>query len=354
MAEKEDGVMAVTMQDLADRLNISKSVVSRALSDQAGVSAETRRRVLNVAEEMGYRLNSSARALATRRTGNVAVLMRRGDLVDVNFWGRIVHGIEQALAEHHYTMMLSGLEDDVANQGVLPTALAEAKVDGSILVGLISPARIATILEVGRPVVLVDNVEPTARSSTVMADNYRAMRTATEHLLHLGHRRIGFAGDLAFAPSFADRYRGYADALRDGGIAAEEMPAATAPTDHAGLHEVNVGQLCALLSTPQAATAWICANDPIAFRLLALAGSAGMRIPDDISVVGCDDVPHASWTQPPLTTLHIPKELLGQRAVDILLRLLRNPSSPPEILLVGTRLVTRASTAAPRMSGTAP
>jgi len=191
------------------------------------------------------------------------------------------------------------------------------------------------------PLVLVNSRRPGTPAHWVMGDSRQGARLATEYLLDLGHRHIGFIGGPRQGQSARLRLRGYLEALRSVGITPD--PALVLPGE--GRAENGRRGLRRLLASRAPATAVVCYNDLTAFGVLAEARAAGLRVPDDLSVVGFDNLPFSELTAPPLTTIEQPKEALGQRAVELVLHLRRG--EPVEDVVLGCTLVERDSCAPP-------
>ncbi|WP_168735919.1 LacI family DNA-binding transcriptional regulator [Cohnella fermenti] len=351
----------ITMQDIADTLGISKSLVSRALGNDGKISERTKEQVRLTALELGYPLNSSLAAVPSSRTGNIAVLMPRSHLKDGEFWGHVVSGAEEALHRASFSLVLAGVEGDDSPAEGMPSCITDRKVDGAIFMGRVSAGVIAEVLASGIPVVLADVRTAGLKLDHVLADNFRGGGEAALHLLEKGHRRLLFAGDPAFSFSFAERKRGALQAVRDFGdgasasaLASEsaaESASASAfieaiPSELEGGYKLVV-PIAALEEALQrtGATAVVCANDSVAFSVIENLQALGLRCPEDVSVVGFDNVERCEWVTPKLTSVDAGKTTIGRRAVELLLRRMNDSETRPETRLVATELVERQSVA---------
>src|SRR5829696_1415566 len=338
----------VTTHDVAERAGVSQPTVSLVLgrNPRARIAAGTRERVLRAAAELGYRGNLLARGLSTRRSytlGFVVPDLRNPFHMDV------VAGAERVAAEAGYALLIC--ESGAGGPGARLEALHARLIDGVI----IDAAEAAALDEraLGElNVVLVD--EPSARWPAVASDALGAGRTAAEHLLALGHRRVAFIGPASESPAQRLRERGFAQALRGAGVSIESALLRRAPGTAAGGHEA----MRALLALGARPTAVFCANDLVAVGALKACLKGGVRVPADCSIVGCDDVELARLVTPELTTVSVPARELGARAARLLLQRIARRDDAPGDAAAGARavnprplpvrLVVRGTTAAPR------
>ncbi len=334
------------MQHIADKLGISKSLVSRALSNDAQISDRTKEQVRLTAIELGYPINSSAAIVPSSRTGNVAVLMPRSHLKDAEFWGKVIGGAEEELHRSAFSLVLGGIATDEPVKDGLPSCITDRRVDGAVIMGRVPVGYIAEVMATGIPVVLADVMADSLKLDHVLADNFRGGCEAASFLLEQGHRKLLFAGDSDFSFSFEERKRGAERA-----VAQFESTEGKAPTltfvdsillegDKLALPEVEFSA-----ALKGGVTAIVCANDSIAFSALEQIAALGLSCPQDISVVGFDNVERCEWTAPSLTSVDADKETIGRRAVELLLRRMERPDARPETLYLATELIKRNSVA---------
>lgn len=356
----------VTMQHIADCCGVSKFVVSKALSGKGGVSEATKQKVLLAASQLGYFTQQKAPAKSARADAaaaapsgakrSVLVLMPniRFQTKDSAYWGKILNGISETLEQKGIGMII------VSEQSIdqLQHVLNLSGIMGFIGVGEISSSLLLEVHRLGMPMVLVDHEDPLIPADTVFVNNCDSMMRLTKHLIALGHGRICFVGDIRFSRSFYDRWLGVRAAL-------EERETAL-PAPHAALEERKAGlpapsdgilhleglsgfkpQILSWLSERQAGarlpSAFVCGNDAIAIEMLQALDEQGIRVPDEVSVTGFDNVDDAVRTMPQLTTVHVPKETLGRRAVELLMERIHGKRSPAEKLLIGGELMLRDS-----------
>lgn len=334
------------MQHIADQLGISKSLVSRALANDAQVSDKTKEQVRLTAIELGYPINSSAAIVPSSRTGNVAVLMPRSHLKDAEFWGKVIGGAEEELHRSAFSLVLGGIATDESVKSSLPSCITDRRVDGAIIMGRVPAGYIAEVMTTGIPVVLADVMAGALKLDHVLADNFRGGCEAATFLLEQGHRKLLFAGDPGFSFSFAERKRGAERA-----VAQFEPPDGTVPSLifvssillEGDKLTLPVEEFSAALEG--GVTAIVCANDTIAFSALERIAALGLRCPQDVSIVGFDNVERCEWIDPSLTSVDADKDTIGRRAVELLLRRMERPDARPETLYLATELVKRNSVA---------
>jgi LacI family transcriptional regulator len=303
----------------------------------ARVAAETRERVLRAAEELGYRPNVVARSLVRRRSYAIGLVVP--DLAN-QFFAHVVSGAERVAVDEGYAVLLCEQRETGIDRHL--DALRARQVDGVIL-DAAGAASIPEELLDGINVALID--QPSQRWPGVASDAEGAGRAAAEHLLALGHRRIAFVGPSADVHSFRMRERGFAKARRERAVPLETELLRRAPATVAGGHAA----MRALLAQPVPPTAGFFANDLLALGAYKACAQAGVSIPADVSIVGCDDIEFAQLVTPELTTVAVPARELGARAARLLLRAIDGDPMPPsqQARPLPVRLVVRGSTAAP-------
>jgi LacI family transcriptional regulator len=328
-----------TIYDVARLAGVSTATVSRALNGTGTIAPATRATIEAAVAQLGYRPNTIARSLVTRSTQTIAVLLP--DITNP-FYAELVRGVQQLALERDYTMLLCMTEGDPAQEETYLHVLRAKQVDGALVDGLVlPPARIARFVREGFPIVCLDRDVDSAAVPLVQVDNRQGARIATEHLLALGHRSIAHVRG---APTgIADeREGGYRDALAAVGISPDpRLVVAGDFTEEGGFHAAQ-----RLLAAGVAFTAVFAANDLSAIGVLNALAQAGRPVPGAVSVVGFDDVRLASFTFPPLTTVHQPAAEIAQRATELLLDLVRGEQVAQRKHLFEPQLVVRDSTAA--------
>jgi DNA-binding LacI/PurR family transcriptional regulator len=305
--------VATTIRDVAKAAGVSTSTVSRALSRPDIVDAATRDRVLRVAEHLGYHPNRAARGLITGRTGNLGLILP--DLANP-FFPSVVKGIQQQAGQADYQVFVADTDEDPTAELGLVRTLAK-QVDGIILCSprmkpaeLREAASLATIVMVNRRA---------GSLPAVAIDNGDGARQAVDHLVGLGHQRIGFVAGPRSSWSSRERLRGLRSSVDSAGVELAEL-GSFAPTFDGGRAAVDSVVTAGV-------TAVVAYNDLVALGLCSALRDRGVDVPRELSIVGFDDIPMSAMVQPALTTVAIPKEQAGREAVDLLLHLLTDPSA---------------------------
>ena len=299
----------ITSHDVAARAGVSQSTVSLVLSGspRARIADATRARVIEAARDLGYRPNLLARGLVQRRSFALGIVV--SDL-DNPFFTEVVSGAERVAADAGYGVLLGDAREIPAGEHV--QRLRERQVDGVILAGVAMEALPPGALA-GANVVVVD--EPSAVHPGVESDATGAGRLGARHLLDLGHRNLAFIGPASASHAFRMRERGFVAELREAGVALPSARLRRARPSVAGGEKA----MRALLREDDGTTAVFCANDLTALGALKAAAAAGLSVPRDLSVVGCDDIEMARYVTPELTTVRVPARGLGARAARLLL-----------------------------------
>jgi LacI family transcriptional regulator len=336
----------VTIEDVARESNASVSTVSLVLRNKPGIGAETRRRVLEAAQALGYRRQAPAPARAPG-TRNIGLILRaRARSRDVGppvvnpFYSWVVSGIDAAAQQARLNLLYASIAVDDDNQPLdLPRHLLDQELDGVLLVGAFTDAAIADLVGVhARPVVLVDAPARPHQYDAVVSDNEGGAYTAVTHLIQQGHRSIALAGPCPTAdPNFNERREGYNRALRDHGLAGYSI--AQGETTDAAADAATA----ALLRQYPDITAIFGCNDSFALSALRALRLLGRRVPDDVSVIGFDDIERSGQTTPSLTTMAVDKVSMGRLAVQMLLFRLAWPDAAPTLTILQPRLVERQS-----------
>ncbi|MGW0082293.1 LacI family DNA-binding transcriptional regulator [Streptomyces sp. NPDC003393] len=329
----------VTIRDVAARAGVSVATVSKVLNERHGVAASTLERVRTVIEELGYESSLVARSLRNHRTHVIGVLVWAIE----PYSAELLKGAARAIKGTGYELVVYS----TGGEGGGHTGWERrylSRLSGTLIDGAVLVTPTVSTDEIGSPVVAVDPHVGADSAPIVAADNFHGARTAVEHLLALGHRRIGFLGrpprDLESA---RQRELGYRRALEDAGVAFDP-----ALVQVAGYGENESAEAAGrLLRLDDRPTAIFAANDVSAISTMEVAMTLGMRVPDDLSVIGFDNVPESTMVRPALTTIEQPLQLMGQRAVEMLLELLEGRTPDPLRLRLPTRLVERASCAPP-------
>ncbi|MGC2657311.1 MAG: LacI family DNA-binding transcriptional regulator [Bryobacteraceae bacterium] len=331
----------VSIKDIARSLGISHSTVSRALRDSPLVRAETVSEIKAKAYSMGYRPSAVARSLVTRETRTIGVVVTT---IADPFHGEVVTGIEESAAAAGYSVILASSHRDPEREIGVVRALQERRVDGILVASSrVGDLYLSLMTEMRVPIVLINNQHDGGPVYSVSVDNERAARQAVQHLLDLGHTRIAYLGDRFGSHSNAERLSGYQSALNAAGIAFDSLLVAEGDSSPEG----SVPGVQALLGQNPRPTALFCYNDMSSLAALRVAAELGLSVPDDLSIVGFDDLFFAPYLQPPLTTIHQPRREMGREATAVLMALLQGKTVNSQRIAVEGKLIVRGSTAPP-------
>ena len=322
----------VTMKDIADRLNLSINAVSLALNDKTGVGEETKRLILNTAEEMGY-LDQSVKYMQNYSNKNICVLLKNRFFRDFRFYGRVLLGIEEEAKKAGYDVFFSSFETED-----IPTCVESRKVAGIIAVGKIGDSFLRRLKET------VD---------CLMSDNKLGSYRMASYLYKKGFRKIGYVGDLSYSPSTRERFYGYQEAIQNCfglGITSESIEyiqkySILTEIEDMVIHQNKENLYKKFMEIPEKPDALICSNDELAILLMKVLQEHGYMVPEDVAIAGFDDIEPAKMVTPSLTTVHVKRKLMGQNVTKRLLYRIANPKAPIEKVIMGVDIVERGSTA---------
>lgn len=328
----------VTIEDVAARAGVSIATVSRVVNARYGVSASTIERVQGVIDELGYESSLIARSLRSQRTNVVGILVSGIE----PFSAELLKGAARGLRGTGFELVVysGGMSGREGWERRYLSRLGGTLTDGIILV---TPT--VTEVTVSHPLVAVDpHVGAGSELPTIMAQNFEGARVATEHLLALGHRRIGFLSGRPDLESAREREAGYRAALAAGGVGFDPDLVRVGGFTEEGA----IGPAHEMLAGVDRPTAVFASNDLSAIAVLRAADDLGLAVPDDLSVVGFDNIPESALTDPPLTTVDQSIQAQGEEAVRLLIELIEHPDRhsdhPPAHLTLPAHLVVRRST----------
>jgi LacI family transcriptional regulator len=331
-----------TIIDVARESGVSYSTVSRALTGYEFVKPSTRDKVLRAAEKLGYVPNQQARSLAGGRSNLIGVLVPN---LTNGYITEIIRGIDEELQKSGYNLILYTTHRHEGKESSYVATISNGGADGLLLVvPMISNSYLDAMRQQNFAYVLIDQADESEKSAMINATNRQGAYDATAYLIGLGHRRIGFVTGLPGLNSASERLEGYKAALKNHGIRLNQELIAAGNFLHHG------GYLAAqkLLSLAAPPTAVFAGNDLSAFGVMEAVRERGLLIPDDISIIGFDDIPQASITYPKLSTVRQPLEQMGSVAVQMLLEHLENPARGMGQVTLATQLVIRDSCQSPR------
>lgn len=328
----------VVMQDIADRMNISKNSVSQALSGKDGVSEETRQKIIKTAEEMGYRYKKKTRSSDRQQVKTIGLIASEFAFSMQNFFGQIYLAIESEAQRHGINLLIQSITPAARDSLVLPSFIDNYNVEGILILSHISTDYINKVIDQGIPTVLIDHHHPLIQADAVLTNNRFGAYTAVKHLLDLGHQDIAIIGNVNFSPSYQERWEGYMLALREHGIEPQ--------AERMFIDVQEDGELIDELVTSldRQPNAWFCLNDGYGFFVCSSLGKAGFRIPEDISVCGFDNSDFSQMSVPKITTIDIDLSRFAHKAFSQLMWRIQHPEEVHVEILLPTHLITRKST----------
>lgn len=326
-----------TIRQVAEKAEVSPTTVSHVINNTRFVSEPVRERVLQAMAELNYRPNALARSLRLGHTHTLGLILP--DSANP-FFAEIGHAIESAAFERGYSVILCNTENDQTKELLYTDVLENKQVDGMIFVAAGgSREAFSNIVRNGLPLVVVDRDIGDLGLDTVTTNNYRGGLIATQHLIGLGHEIIGcITGPSNITPS-AERVTGYRDALKEAKLEVEETLLVRGDFHAPSGFDATTR----LLERRPYPTALFVCNDMMAIGALRAVAKLGMRVPEDVAIVGFDDIELASYTIPALTTISQPKQQIGQTAIQLILDRISNQLLPPRHKILDTHLIIRES-----------
>ncbi|MCG2769989.1 MAG: LacI family transcriptional regulator [Anaerolineae bacterium] len=334
--------MRVTLKDVAELAGVSTKTVSRVVNEQGEISEGTRQRVQAAIEQLGYRPNRLARSLTTGKTHAVGIIIPD---ISEPFFPEVILGAEAVARDRGYSVFLCNANRDPHLELHYVDLLSERQVDGLMIAGSrLEEDALRAVSRGQSAVILTPYTVPNAVLFSI--DDFDGGRQVGEYLISSGHRRIGFV-EGTWSPSANNRYRGLASALEQRGISAEGLLVGSVfPVS------VENGREAALelFERGDEVTALVCYNDLLALGVLQACAEVGKRVPEELSVVGFDDIPEAGRSSPPLTTFHFARYEIGVAMMGKLIDVIEDKFTGDKRIVIPGRLVERASCAAPPTS----
>jgi len=332
----------VTIYDIAEELGISASTVSRALKDHPHVKPELKKKILAIAKRLGYQQNKFASNLRQRRTHTIGVVIPR---LDSYFMSTVISGMEKVANQAGYQLIISQSQESAQKEVANINTLYNSRIDG-LLISLSyetqSLEHLSILFRKGIPVVFFDRVCDHPKCKSVVINNFKAGYEATEHLINQGCKRIVHLGGSMLRNVYSERYKGYIQALMDHGIKPDKNLIIYSDLSRQSGEEV-ARQMLDWKKLPDGVFA---ANDTSAVSLICELKKNGIKVPEEVAVVGFNNDPISSVAEPHLTTIHYPGREMGEIAAGSLINLLTNKQS--EILstiILSHSLIIRESSA---------
>ena len=339
----------VTIRDVADKAGVSIGTVSRVMNNKSGVSKKTRERVLEISQQLGYNPNKRVPLTNTQIT-HLGLLIRPTEqpLTSDPFYGGIFHGADSICQENHISVSFSTL--DIVNGRLRkpPTMIDDERIRGLVLLGAL-PLEVVRKIDklTNLPIVLIDNYYPDCLWDSVMIENVSGAYSATKHLLVNGHKKIAMISG-ADHPSILERQKGYLKAMQEHELDPVIFKTETVSPGDGLSPSDGINGIQDLLENSPETTAVFCSNDNQAIGAIIKLQELGIHVPDDISIIGFDNIVTGNFTTPPISTIHVDRTSLGKIAVQLLINRINNPERALIRTIVGTSLVERASVSRPR------
>jgi DNA-binding LacI/PurR family transcriptional regulator len=339
--------MAITIKDVAKQAGVSHSTVSRALHGSPLISDETVERIRQVAVDMGYFPSAAARTLKTNRSQVLGVVLSS---VEDPFFNEILRGIEEGVQGSGYSLFIAAAYRDPKREREIVQALVEHRADGVIICSTsFSEEQGGYFLRYGVPIVVVNNQAAEGFRYSIYHDDIDGSRQIARHLIKLGHRKIAYIGNSLSGRTTLDRLAGLRLEIKSAGLA---LPGKYVYQASGGSSSNGIEALKHLLALSNRPTALVCFNDMIAIGILKELQRLDIRVPEDISVTGFDNIFFSAYTNPALTTFDQPKRFIGAEAARLLLELLNTTSADDlpdqqNVKVLKGKLLVRQSTASP-------
>ena len=338
-----------TIKLVASSAGVSVATVSRVVNGTGVVRDELRERVERAMSDLNYRPSAVARGLRRQETLTIGILVPK---LDHPFFGALAFAIERALFASGYRSFMCSAEENLGRELEYVSMLLNQRVDGVIIVPTgRDAAGVRALRDRAVAVVTVDRDPPGLGADSVFIDNFGGARALAAHLLELGHRRIGIACPPETSEPVAHRLRGIRAAFADRGLSLEPALIVSGTLEQ---FEMGYSAGKALISSKPRPTAIMALTDVMALGVMRAAYDAGLRVPQDLSVTGYDDIPLAAQVIPGFTTVAQPIYAMGERAAELLLRRIQTPDAPITELRLPTTLQVRGSSAPPNLRAHAP
>ncbi len=329
------------MKEVAAALGVSTMTVSRAINNKPNVDPKTRKKILEVASQMGYTPNHVAKSLVSSRTFTIGVVIPE---ISHSFFPEVVRGIQEESNKKNYQIFLTNTSDDFTNEQQIINALRSKRVDGLLISSSLGDADYSyyeQIIKAGPPVVFFDRCISGIGASCIGINDFQASRLITNHLINNGYKRVAYLSGPRVVSIGKDRYDGFLSALNDNGLTIfENLIIESGYNEKGGYHAMKKLLELPVELRPDAVVA---VNDPVAFGAMDAIINAGLSIPDDIAIVGFTDDIRAPLVHSPLTTIHQPAYEVGKQAVMKLINAIENRREPIEHILLPTEIVIRKS-----------
>lgn len=331
----------VKMLDIANKLGVSVVTVSNALAGRDGVSEQMRRKICETADKMGYRpsnTKSNNRKNDLQRAGKNIGIITSELFVGARgtFYWQLTADISNCLSEHNLSTIYEIIRTDTEKEGILPNVVTEGKADGLFVIGQVSRSYIRELSKIDIPLVFVDFYDSRFDIDSVNSDSFHGGYILTDYLVEKGHKKIGFFGNINATSSINDRFLGYIKCIMENGL---EYRSDWRLDDRSG----SVLFLDKLEFPEEMPTAFVCNCDETAFRVISALKSKGIRVPEDISVVGYDNYTVSSICIPTITTVEVDIRKMAESSVEIMMKKLADPGYSEGRRIISGKLIVKNS-----------
>ena len=336
--------MRKTIKDVAKASNVSIATVSLVLHNNERISLETKRRVRKSIKQLNYHPSRSAQGLVSRKTGNIGFIVTEEHFLRTEpFYTRVFLGSEFEARENDYYVLLATIKSSFKKGDPLPRFILEKNFDGIVIAGKVPEAFIESLLKYKMPIVFIDYVPPFGDFPSVLIDNLRGGILATEHLINKGYKNIAFIGGEISHPSIRERLQGYKLALERANIYNSNGNGLVVTNDEHLSRQNGYRSAEKLFLHNKDVTAIFASNNATAVGVIQYLKDNNFNIPNDISLIGFDDIEADMMIDPPLTTIRVPKVEMGTEAVQLLLNIIKTKNYTAKKILIPIELVVRES-----------
>ena len=329
----------VTIEDVANELKISRSLVSKALNDKYGVNDETRSKIRYTAAKMGYDF-SNIKHNEKAKTSEFGLLI--GDIKKIfaeTFYLSILSEIERVCEEKHI-MLSVNVVHELCSDSLKNISREKLNKKGLLCIGGIPKEDLIILISFGIPLIVLEYYYDDLKVNRIRVDDDTGTCEATRYLIECGHSKIGFVGE---TENFKRRYNGYMNAMIQAKIAEFEKYCCVAVPSENDDALLNSDVFLEIMSSEDCPTAVICGNDAVAAKIYSLADDLGLIIPDDLSVIGFDDQKMCEWLDPPLTSVRFDVKQLARHSVEMLENAIKYPENVTSVLTLDTQIIKRGS-----------
>jgi len=335
--------MPITIKELADIAKVSTATVSMVINNKPGISQPTRERVLSIVESYGYNISPLKNGLAKRNgTIQLTIYKKHSQVVaDTAFFEALIAGIEATARHNGYQLTIKSIPGKRLDTDLICAELNNNAIDGIVLLGTeMDEQDMKLAMKIEVPLLVLDACFLGISSNYVVIDNISGVYMGVTHLIENGHRKIGYLRSSVEIQNFLERYEGYAKAISGSGLDCNHEDTVRLRPTIEGAYE---DMLAYLANNQELPTAYFCDNDIIAFGAMKALKENGIRMPEEVSLVGFDDMPFCTITEPALSTISVNKKRLGTFAVENLIGLIESTKDYHSKTLLGVDLISRDS-----------